>query len=91
MTKKEMIKAGVKLIISFGVGTIVTNAVSFTTPQLAMGVLKRASIGIGSFALSMYTSDKVSDYADEKIDELYSEIDKVMKEDADQIKKEATA
>lgn len=80
MTKKEMIKTGAKLIISFGVGTIITNVVSFTTPAIAMGVLKRASIGIGSFAISMYASDKVSAYADEKIDELYSEIDRIMKE-----------
>lgn len=88
MTKKEMLKAGAKLIVSFGVGTIVTNAVAFTTPALAMGVLKRAAIGIGSFAMSAFASDKISDYADEKIDEVFEEVDKVMKEDQTE-KKEA--
>lgn len=88
MTKKEMIKAGTKLIITFGVGTIVSNAVAFTTPAFAMGVLKRASIGIGSFALSMYTSDKVADYADGKIDEVFAEAEKVMCEENEKCKKE---
>ena len=91
MTKKEIIKAGAKLVVSFGVGTIVTNAVAFTTPALAMGVLKRAAIGIGSFALSMYTSDKVADYTDEKIDEVFEEFDKTMCEDKDKNKKEDKA
>lgn len=82
MTKKELVKAGAKLIVSVGVGTIITNAVAFTTPVVAMGVLKRACIGIGSFALSMYTSDKVTDYTDEKLDEVFEEVCNAMKEES---------
>lgn len=91
MTKKDVSKAVVKLFVGVGVGTIVTNAIAFTTPMVAMGVLKRAAIGIGSFALSMYTSDKVADYTDEKIDEVFDELGKVVNEtDVEvEIKKEA--
>ena len=81
MTKKEVIKAGAKLVVSFGVGTIVTNAVAFTTPVVAMGVLKRVAIGIGSFTLSAFTSEKIADYADEKIDEVFESIEVTIKED----------
>ncbi len=81
MTKKELLKSGVKLVVSFGVGTIVTNAVAFTTPVVAMGLLRRAAISVGSFAMSMMVSDKVTDYTDEKLDEAIEEAKKFMDED----------
>lgn len=84
MTKKEVLKAGAKLVVSFGVGTIVTNAVAFTTPQFALGVLKRVAIGVGSFALSAFASDKIADYADEKIDEAFAEVQKVLSENKEE-------
>lgn len=80
MTKKELLKSGVKLVVSFGVGTIVTNAVSFTTPAVAMGLLRRAAISVGSFAMSMMVSDRVTDYTDEKLDEAIDEAKKFMDE-----------
>lgn len=80
MTKKEMIKAGAKILVSAGVGTIVCNAVAFTTPAMTMGLLKRTVIAIGSFALSAFASDKVANYTDEKIDEVFDEVDKAIKE-----------
>lgn len=89
MTKKEVLKAGAKLVVSFGVGTIVTNAVAFTTPVVAMGVLKRVAIGIGSFTLSAFTSEKIADYADEKIDEAFDEFSKMSDETEVEIRKEA--
>lgn len=92
MTKKEVIKAGVKLVVSFGVGSIVTNAVTFTTPVAAMGTLKRVAIGIGSFAMSAFASEKIADYADEKVDEAFTELDQMVAESGtENIRKEATA
>lgn len=90
MTKKEMLKSGAKLVVSFGVGTIVTNAVAFTTPAVAMGVLRRAAIAVGSFAMSMMVSDKVADYIDEKIDEAMEEAKKIMCDEKEE-KEEETA
>lgn len=80
MTKKEMIKAGIKLVVGFGVNAIVTDAVAVTTPSAAIGVLKRMAIGVGSFALSAYISDKVVDYVGLRVDEIFSEIEKVAAE-----------
>lgn len=90
MTKKEVIKAGAKLIVSFGVGSIVTNAVTFTTPVAAMGTLRRVVIGIGSFAMSAFASEKIADYTDEKIDEAFAELDQMVTETTE-TRREATA
>lgn len=81
MTKLELLKAGSKFVVSVGVGAIVTNAVAFTTPVLAVGVLKKAAIGVGSFVLSAMLSDKAADYADEKIDEAVEELKKLVEEE----------
>lgn len=78
MTKKEILKSGVKLLVSFGVGTIVTNAVAFTTPVIAMGLFKKAAVSVGSFVLSAMVSDKATEYTDEKIDEVMEETQKFM-------------
>lgn len=81
MTKLELVKAGSKFVVSIGVGAIVTNAVAFTTPVLAVGVLKKAAIGVGSFVLSAMLSDKAVDYTDEKIDECVEELKKLTLEE----------
>lgn len=83
MTKKELLKAGVKAIVGCGVGCIITNAVAFTTPVLAIGVLKKICIGAGSFALSTMVSEKVTDYTDEKVDEAFESFKKMMDEKED--------
>lgn len=82
MSKIEVVKGATKFVVSVGVGAIVTNAVAFTTPVLAVGVLKRAAIGVGSFVLSSMLSDKAGEYTDEKIDEVVEEIKKLSEEDA---------
>lgn len=83
MSKIEVIKGATKFIVSIGVGSIVTNAVAFTTPVLAVGVLKKAAIGVGSFVLSAMVSEKATDYTDEKIDEAVDELKKLAKEDSE--------
>lgn len=77
MSKIDIIKGATKFVVSVGVGSIVTNAVAFTTPVLAIGVLKKAAIGVGSFVLSAMLSDKASEYTDEKIDEIVEEVGKL--------------
>lgn len=81
MTKRELIKSGIKVVVSVGVGCIVTNAVAFTTPVVGIGVIKKLCIGAGSFALSTMVSDKTTEYTDKKIDEGLDEFKKMMEED----------
>lgn len=77
MTKLEVVKGATKFVVSVGVGAIVSNAVAFTTPVLAVGVLKKAAIGVGSFVLSSMLSDKAGEYTDQKIDEFVDEMKKL--------------
>lgn len=80
MNKIDVLKGATKFVVSVGVGAIVSNAVAFTTPVLAVGVLKRAAIGVGSFVLSAMVSEKATDYTDEKIDEAVEELKKLADE-----------
>lgn len=89
MTKKELLKAGVKMVVGCGVSCIITNAVTFTTPVLAVSMIKKFCIGAGSFALSAMVSDKTTEYTDGKIDEAIEEIKKFMDE-GEKDKKEET-
>ena len=87
MSKIEVFKAGTKFVVSVGVGAIISNAVAFTTPVIAVGVLKKAAIGVGSFVLSSMVSDKATEYTDEKIDEFLDEIKKLtIEEDSQEVK-----
>lgn len=81
LTKLELFKGATKFVVSVGVGAIVSNAVAFTTPVLAVGVLKKAAIGVGSLVLSAMISDKATDYTDEKIDEIVEEAKKLSEEE----------
>lgn len=80
MTKKELLKAGITAMVSTGVGCIVSNAVAFTTPTLAIGFIKKACIGVGSFAISAMASEKVSEYATLKVDRVFDYVTKIAQE-----------
>lgn len=81
MKKKEIIKGAVKLVAASGVGMIVTNAVTFTTPVIGMSLLRKGLISIGSFVLSTMVSEKACAYTDEKMDQAYDELVKLAEEE----------
>lgn len=68
-----LVKTIGSLIVSSGVGTVVSNACTHVRPSDASRLGK--TIGtIGSFALGMYVSDKVTEYAEEKFDEIVEKV-----------------
>lgn len=73
MKKLELIKTGVGIIVSVGVGGIVSNAIKSTTPDTA-GTIKKVCIGIGSFVISSMLTDEATKYTDKKIDETVNQI-----------------
>ena len=87
MSKIEVIKRATKFVVSVGVGAIVTNAVTFTTPVLTVGVMKKAAISVGSFVLGAMLSEKATDYTDEKIDEFVDEVRKLTEEEKKEVQK----
>lgn len=80
MKKIEVLKGVAKFAVSVGVGAIVSNAVSFTTPMMGMGLLKKAAIGLGSFVLGAMLSEKTCDYVDQKIEQALDEVRKIATE-----------
>lgn len=82
MKKEEVLKTGkqiVTIVVSAGVGAIVANAVKMTTP-INTGTLKKLCIGTGSFVLGSMLSEKATDYTDEKIDEMASQVKEMFEE-----------
>lgn len=73
MKKLELIKTGVSIIVSVGVGAIVSNTIKSTTPDTA-GTIKKVCIGIGGFVLSSMLTDEATKYTDKKIDNTVKEI-----------------
>ena len=84
MTKLEAFKSITGFAVSVGVGAIVGNAVAFTTPVIATGLLMKGAIGLGSLVLSSMVGDKAAEYTDLKIDEIVNEVKEAMKDDEKQ-------
>ena len=55
-----------KTVVGFGVSSIVKNTIDSTTPVDTKG-LKKTTIGIGAFVISMYVVDKIGEYVEENL------------------------
>ena len=77
MKKLDMVKKVGGLIVSVGVGAIVTNIVKSTTPT-SVGTIKKVCILVGSFVLSGMISDKAVTYTEQTIDNTVVEIKKMV-------------
>lgn len=77
MNKLEILKGGVEILVSIGVGSIVGNAIKLTTDPEA-GKIKKMAIGFGGFVLSQMVSDKAGEYATQKIDSAAEKVSKII-------------
>lgn len=71
MKKLEIVKTIAEVVVSVGVGAIMGNAVTSTTP-VNTGRLKKLCIGLGSFVVSSMVTDKAVEYTGNKINDLAS-------------------
>lgn len=69
MKKLEILKSGITLVASVGVGAVVTNAVKSTTPA-DLKVLNKIVVVIGTTAVSYIASDGAAKYFGNYVDEL---------------------
>lgn len=67
--KRELIKAGVGLIVGVGVSAIAGNAIGIVKPQ-NIGKIKTFCVGVGAIVLASMASDQAAKYTEEKIDEV---------------------
>ena len=79
MKKMEAVKAVAALVVSAGVGFIVSNIVKATTPADTKVIVK-ICIGIGSFVLAGLVSDAATDYTEKTIDEAVEMVKDAVKE-----------
>lgn len=79
MKKIDILKAGVGLVVSIGVGAIVGNVVKSTTPD-DIGKIKKACVWVGALVVSSIIKDNVKKYVDEKIDDGVKLIEDVIEE-----------
>lgn len=80
MKKLEAIKSVAALVVSIGVGAIVSNIVKGTTPSNAKTLL-RVCVAIGSFVLTGLVSEAATKYTEKTIDETVDMLRDVVKEE----------
>lgn len=65
MKKLSLIKGGLELLVSIGVGAITGSAIKMVKPQ-NIGAIKKIAVGIGGLALANMVADKTVDYVDQQ-------------------------
>jgi hypothetical protein len=78
MKKIELLKTGVSLVVSFGVGTIVGNIIKASTPSDVKKIVQLC-IGAGSLVLTGLAGDAASKYTEGKIDDAVNSIKDFLK------------
>lgn len=77
MKKIDILKKVGGIVVSVGVGAIVTNAIKATSPT-SMGTIKKVCVIVGGLVLSSMVSDLAVKYAEETIDNTVKEIKKMV-------------
>lgn len=67
MKKLELLKTGIGLVVSVGVGALCKNAISATKIMPKRGLTRFCAL-VGAFVLSSMITDKAIEYTEEKID-----------------------
>lgn len=78
MSKLDILKGGIELLVSIGVGAIVGNAIKITADNDATK-FKKVAIGVGAFVLSSMVTDAAVKYTNTRIDEAAATIQKFCK------------
>lgn len=68
MSKLEMLKGAVEIVVQFGTSSIVGNAIKTGTPPDAK-TWKRIAIGVGGYVLSQMVGSQAGKYATDSIQE----------------------
>lgn len=77
MKKLEMVKGGVELLVTVGVGTLVGGALMLVKPA-KLGVAKKMAVGVAGLVITSMATDSVTDYFEKKFDEVATSIKEVI-------------
>jgi ABC-type siderophore export system fused ATPase/permease subunit len=73
MNKLEIVKKVAGVVVSIGVGAIVSNAVKANTPE-SIGTLKKVCMIAGTFVIGSMLSDAAVNYANKAIENIVKEV-----------------
>lgn len=73
MKKLELLKGGIGLLISVGVGAITGNAIKMVQPQ-NLNMFKKVAVGVGSLAMANMVADKTVEYFEQQWDDAATKI-----------------
>ena len=76
----SLIKGGLELLISIGVGAITGSAIKMVKPQ-NIGAIKKIAVGIGGLALANMVADKTVEYVDQQWEEAAKKIKEFFNKD----------
>lgn len=77
MKKIEMVKGGLELLATIGVGTLVGGALVLVKPA-KMGVIKKMAVSVAGLAITGMATDGVTKYIGKQFDEIATAIKEVM-------------
>lgn len=73
MNKLDLVKVGTELIVTYGVSSLVGNAIKLSTDPKTK-VFKKIAIGIGGFVVAQMVGDLAGKYATDQIDDLATQV-----------------
>jgi len=79
-----IVKAGIGMVTSIGVGSIVGNAIKATTP-VGMKKYTKVCVSLGSLVLTALAGDMASKYVESEIDSVVDTVKGINYEETDQI------
>ena len=74
MKKLDMVLGGVEIFTAIGVSTLVTGALMLVKPN-NLGIIKKIGVGIAGMAISSMAVNKVTDYVDDGLRPIATEIE----------------
>ena len=78
MKKLEMLKGGIELLVTVGVGTLVGGALVLVKPA-KLGVIKKVAVSAAGLAITSMATDGVTEYVEKKFDDVVNTVKEVMK------------
>jgi hypothetical protein len=77
MKKLDMVKGGLELMVTIGVGTLVGGAIAIARPA-KLGVVKQIAVSAAGLVVTSMATDGVTDYFEKKFDEVVTVVKELL-------------
>lgn len=87
MEKLKLVKLAGQFVVSAGVGSVLANAISMTTPA-NLKIHQKVSVQVGKVVIGAYVSDHILTYLDDSIDKAWNGIKEAKAEAEEKLKEQ---